>query len=699
MVRRKKTHQQLIVVILFVVQLIFGIYFLSEITLNKSHLSSLPAFDFADYPQKNNYFFTLYIIFGSLTFVHIIVKSIKNNLNLPTLTSRILIFTSLNLTIGAVFSYISHYWLNGIADSLFLQTNFVFLFLIKNLSVLSWKKLTSVLRNYILHFKRSIRSLRTYIYPLTTILIFGLPAITFQFWDYIGQEGRFAMQNAFLFSRFPLHGFSLLGETLKYHWGFDGFVSAFSALLHIPLDFANSLISLLLIILLMQILDSTLYLFKPFQQDLLRASTVIASLLGGGIIFYSGFGDYSFRYSHIWKSIDWRGIYILPPTASYLYQKAFLIGLPIVFLFLLILNLNISSKNFSWKKRENLTLLLVQSVLLCALSLCSVPLFLTCLIALAFTIIYRLFLSFKISNIKDFALQIIPASISGLYFLGFAGFSGLLTKNAFKKASPFQVTIFGHLHQPLRFMLWLVASLGVGLAMGFIPTRFSGTRVYKFTWWGGALLYTFINFSGSLDMIKFMVLPRIIGNILLLLVLFSLLLRRAKENLIKSKAVIVITCLVISLPGALFLWPLDNAAWRQIRSSQFNPKAVWSGFSRQSVGPSRVVSFAKRMGGANGFICTPELINYCGVYGGLTQLNPDVLVKQEGIDLTRQTLQLKLLESPANASDYLKLGFRYLIIGVSSSNAWKQRLLQWKKTGHATVIYSSGKYDLLRLEN
>jgi hypothetical protein len=112
----------------------------------------------------------------------------------------------------------------------------------------------------------------------------------FQFWDYNGQEGRFAMQNAFIFSDFPLRSFSLLGEKLSYHWGFDGLVAGFATLINFPLDVFNFHFTVILFILACLQIDSLVQRLIPNNK--VKSSLVtIVILFGGGFRFTWGWNQ------------------------------------------------------------------------------------------------------------------------------------------------------------------------------------------------------------------------------------------------------------------------------------------------------------------------------------------------------------------------------------------------------------------------
>ena len=130
----------------------------------------------------------------------------------------------------------------------------------------------------------------------------------------------------------------------------------------------------------------------------------------------------------------------------------------------------------------------------------------------------------------------------------------------------------------------------------------------------------------------------------------------------------------------------------------FGKHFLFDGENRVLSGPTKVVTFAKRMNTNSGFICAPDLINYCGTYGGLVQLNPDVLVKQQATEIRRQAKQQNLLDNPGAVIDYYNLGFRFLIVGPQSGR-WLDNAKLWIKNDQARVIYQADSFQLIELRD
>jgi hypothetical protein len=106
--------------------------------------------------------------------------------------------------------------------------------------------------------------------------------------------------------------------------------------------------------------------------------------------------------------------------------------------------------------------------------------------------------------------------------------------------------------------------------------------------------------------------------------------------------------------------------------------------------PIQLVNLAKRLDGDNGFVCSPELVNYCGTYGGLRQFKQDVISKQlYGDDLTRT------LDAPMTSTFYIESGFLYLIVSESEPTWWSFSDLTMKSNRGSLISEISG-FRLIR---
>lgn len=676
---------------IFIILLFFELQILliklNSLSLENVKQTPLPKYDFADPAIPGFRLTTIFLmvtsILGWIYFTAKFLQTLERRI-----TSAIILFLAATLSITAIIASFNHYWITGFVIALILQS-------LATQSLMARELILRVVYSRKSFLKKAYKfstdqitnlSIGKTLGPISFVAITYLtvfyPTRKFQLWDYVGQEGRFAMQNAFIFSEFPLRSLSLPGESLTYHWGFDGLTAGLSTTLNIPLDVSNFMFTVALFFLLYVAIDQVCSVYFP-KNHFARISISTMVIFGGGLPFYYGTESFADSYSYLFPMIDWKGIYILPPSISYFYQKSFAISLPLMFLFIRIL-IELTNKG---SKRKYLGAFGLCVVLLTGLAISSGTLFITG------TLTFIICLTIDAFQNRSFR-STLPMSFGacfllGLFFAYFAGFSNLLLKEANKSSQGnFSIGLYGTHESASTFLVWLfVSSVPLALFTFRRFVAFSTNKQLLILPFLGLLIYFFVEFRGSVDMIKFMVLPRMILVLLVGIVLLQFILN--VKIIFWRVFWVFASAILVATPGLIFLKPL--------LSDSFRVEHQFDGYTRTPEGPSAVVSYSKRLGGANNFICSPELVNYCGVYGGLTQLNPDILVKVQALSPEQQALQYELLIKPGNPEEYRRLGFYYLIVGPESGE-WKRKAIEWASLGEAREVYQNAGYSLLSLE-
>lgn len=667
--------------ILLLVEIILIIEKVQMVTLANAKSSPLPTFDFAEYTLSNFRLLGMFLSVTSISFWYLLFRS-NRIASVRTCSAAVTVFLAFTLGSTSIIASVTHYWIQGFVISLFIQSIAFQVFAIRNfvtierVQVLFSRKIKV---SFLLKQKIKLIPNIVFFLVLTYATVY-YPTMHFQFWDYVGQEGRFAMQNAFVFSQFPLSSFSLPGEKLSYHWGFDGLVAGFATFFSLPLDYFNFLFTVMLFILMCFQVDSLVQRLIPENKVKSSIITTIV-LFGGGLPFYYGTKSISSEYAGWISFIDWNGIYILPPTISYFFQKSFAISIPIIFLYLGLM-LDVTKLVSSKKKFLYVSIFLT---IFCGLAISSATLFATAMLS-SFFYFSIAFLKLDSSRIKYFLAIFFIYLIPVIYFVKFAGFSDLIFNRELEQSSSsFGIGILGTHASILNFIIWLIVSIGLFFTIylyGMKKLR-DITPIHQMIGLG-FLLYFFLEFQGSVDMIKFMVLPRMLILVVLGLIVTKLLNRYTQIRPVSLVAAVL--ALVVSLPGLFFLKPL--------LAESFRAPHAFDGYTRAPFGPTKVVTFAKRMVGVNNFICSPELVNYCGVYGGLSQLNPDVLVKVQNKFPNRQENQFLLLTNPGTLAEYINLGFNFLIVGPDSGN-WVKAAALYVADQKARVVFEADGYSLI----
>jgi len=597
--------------------------------------------------------------------------------------------TSLLVAGGSLVATFSNYWPNGMAIALATSTSLVIAFL----AIAALKTITAqspplpAFSSQIADSHRAHSLLATG-FCVAGLYFFALPIRGYFFWDYVGQEGRFAMQQALNFGSYPPGSFSYPDLPLTYHFGFDGLVAGVASLGDLALDRANVYIGLVL--LLLTFFSIRLFVRSELNDARLRSIpadsillVTMAALFSGGLPFYSGTSDLNNIFSKIFTNVDLRGLWILPPFASYFFQRAFSLGIPIFFCALVV---HIRVENAPKEQRVRYQILL--SILLAGLSISNTTLAVTLIVYFSFKTVLAFFRLVTVGPINGSSIQDLitrsPLQITILLgcLLLFNGFFDLRTTESAPGAgglSGFKLGVCGHTESCSSFVVWLILSFGA-TSFGFIAlTKFRNSLILVVS---GLLVAFFLDFKGSPDEVKFAVAPRML--VAMSLTAFVTIGSQRWSSLFRIP-LIVITLSAISASSVVFLAPLvrDSPVARPLPIARYQ--------SVENVSPPQVVAvdIAKRLPGRSGFVCSPSLVNYCGTYGGLLQFQQDVITRTLfGTDIQRK------LDNPLSPDDFKKLGFDYLLVSESDPVWWTYSIRLLSK-GQGKNLYVDGGVRLL----
>lgn len=688
---RKKIRGKLILITLIIlaIESFIQLELLEKVNLDSAKASSVSTFDFRENLFPEQKWITVFNIALSLMGIHFFLRSInvRSTFLLVPLTSTLLISNILFL--GSLFSFFTVYWPQGVAYSLFFtsiisQVYIVFLFSAEDL--VKRFRIRLALDTIISHF--SSRRLRRQIYFLVYSFVIVYPvaivARNYFIWDYVGQEGRFAMQQAFLFSPFPLESFSFPGELLAYHFGFDGIVATASSLLNLPLDLANILISYFLLFVLFSSLIALCKVVFPQLSSAKQALVATTGLYSGGLPFYWGSTDLADLYLDVAPNFDLKGLWILPPTTSFFFQRSFGIGLPI-FICLILLHFN---KGFANKSS---VLFCAKALLICGLAVSNTTLAVTTVSILLLVLFMQSVNSFQTKSFrlnKELLESFWLLLIQIFSLLLFNGFFRFLSGNE-NAADKFGIGVCGHLESCFDYLNWFVLSFSISIFGIFFSKAFRIIWIVSLT---GILVNFFLDFSGSPDGVKFAVAPRLFLSIGLM----AQILQFNFQAQVARVVAISIVGLTSMASAITFLMPL---------AIQSGSKDIFSftsldSQSRRTEGPIRTVGIAKRIltsrvvtedgKDRDGFVCSPSMINYCGTYGGLQQYKVDLL----SIQIKSEQIQ-RVIDSPVSISKYQKQGFNYLVVS-KLDESWWEYAVNAVKTNRATELYREEGFVILQ---
>ena len=94
--------------------------------------------------------------------------------------------------------------------------------------------------------------------------------------------------------------------------------------------------------------------------------------------------------------------------------------------------------------------------------------------------------------------------------------------------------------------------------------------------------------------------------------------------------------------------------------------------------------------------CAPELVNYCGTYGGFPELAPNVITTVEGLYVNHLKEQ-GVLEAtlPADVHVLGRYNVTMIIVGPESTS-WNPRVATWLKDKELSLIGDVQGYDLYK---
>jgi hypothetical protein len=513
----------------------------------------------------------------------------------------------------------------------------------------------------------------------------AIPIRNYFFWDYVGQEGRFAMQSALLFSQFPIGSFTYADEPLRYHIGFDGSVAGVSALAGIALDRSNILLGLTLMTLcfacLRVLIDIAMCESNPHVTHPKNLMTVVA-LFSGGVPFYFGVEDLNRYYTSIFPNTDFRGLWILPPFTSYFFQRAFAIGIPLFLSALILAHLT------GTRRGRRMTHFITLGVLTASLAIANTTLAVTLIVFGSMRLIVEMtrLIRCRITNTSPTMTSLLGSTV-----IVAVGLSSMLLLNGFLSGTSsrvegrsalngFGLGVCGHTDSCAAWLRWLILSFGFALFGVFWIRRYLTPML---TVLAGVLIGFFLEFKGSPDEVKFAVVPRMLLGVALVLGVSA---RFHQSHLVIRSTILVSLAVLLTSAGITFLSPLVTDAPLKGISKLANLESAESVASP----PIQLVNLAKRLDGDNGFVCSPELVNYCGTYGGLRQFKQDVISKQlYGDDLTRT------LDAPMTSTFYIESGFLYLIVSESEPTWWSFSDLTMKSNRGSLISEISG-FRLIR---
>ena len=503
-------------------------------------------------------------------------------------------------------------------------------------------------------------------------------------WDRVGEEGSFAMQNAILFHAFPPPDFSVPTKPLIYHYGYDAAVSAFALISRFPLDAASNAVSLLALIWLM-VLARQLASFLG-AGVVGQAASAVAAPLFGGVPFYVGVAT-TLRW---WNWVpgcepgSCEGVVrINPPNGSYLFQREWPLGLPLLIAIAILIVA--ASRRPPTTRLAALQLAAIGGVLLGALSITNITAFGLSGLALAAAAGCVLLIGRAAASSRLLAAGYLGAgAVAVPIALALGGFTRILFV---AHPSGFAFRLFGLSGNAGDFLSMLVLSCGVTVLLApFVFRRSWPHSAFPAAITAIGLGIPLIGYyTGSPDVFKFWVPPLTIVGLFA-----AITLDRAVED--RGRAAVPLAAAVVAgcVASLVFLSTLDRESYENLHQP--------AGFTSPASAPMLISELAKRvLPTGKSIACSPELVNYCGTYGGFPELAPNVVTMVEGLYVKRLAEQGVLEASPpANVHVLERYGVAMIIVGPESTT-WNRRVASWLMEKELSLIGSYEGYDLYQI--
>jgi hypothetical protein len=515
--------------------------------------------------------------------------------------------------------------------------------------------------------------------------VFFGPTVQFpDVWDRVGEEGSFAMQNAILFRAFPPPDFSVPGKPLIYHYGYDAAVSAFALISRLPLDAASNAVSLLALVWLM-VLARQLASFLG-AGAIGQAVSPAAVALFGGLPFYVGIQTTL----SWWKWLpgcaiaDCQGLVrVNPPTGSYLYQREWPLGLPL--LIAIVVLVVASSRRAPTTRSGAAKLAAVGGVLLGALSITNISSFGLSGLALGATIGCVLLIGRAAPPSRLLAGAYLTAGTLAVpVALALGGFTRILFESP---ANGFAFSLFGMTGNAGYFLSTLILSCGVTVVLApFVFRRSWPHSAFPAAITAIGLGIPLIGYyTASVDVFKFWVPPVAIVGLFAGITLDRAV-RDRPRLAIPLAAAVAVGC----ISSLFFFSTLDRDSYKDLQRP--------AGFTTPASPPMLISELAKRVLPAGQSIaCSPELVNYCGTYGGFPELAPNVITTVEGLYVERLKQQEALeTKPPANVHVLERYNVTMIIVGPEST-VWNPRVAVWRKEKQVRLIGEYQGYDLYQI--
>ncbi len=503
-------------------------------------------------------------------------------------------------------------------------------------------------------------------------------------WDRVGEEGSFAMQNAILFRAFPPPDFSVPGKPLIYHYGYDAAVSAFALITRFPLDAASNAVSLLALIWLM-VLARQLASFLG-AGAVGQTVSAIAVALFGGLPFYVGIQATLgwWKWLPGCKLANCEGfVRVNPPTGSYLFQREWPLGLPL--LIAIVVLFVAASRQPPMTRLAAARLAAVGGVLLGALSIVNIATFGLSGLALGAAVGCVLFIGRASPSSRLLAGAYLAAgAVAVPIALALGGFTRILF------ASPvngFAFGLFGMTGNASYFVSTLILSCGVTVLLApFVFGRSWPHSAFPAAITAIGLGIPLIGYyTASVDVFKFWVPPVAIVGLFAGITLDRAIRDRRRAAIPLAGAV------VIGCAASLFFFStLDRDSYKNLQRP--------AGFTTPASPPMLISELAKRvLPNGQSIACSPELVNYCGTYGGFPELAPNVVTTVEGLYVNRLKEQGILeVTLPANVHVLGRYGVTMIIAGPESTS-WNPRLATWLREKELSIVGTYQGYDLFQI--
>jgi hypothetical protein len=262
----------------------------------------------------------------------------------------------------------------------------------------------------------------------------------------------------------------------------------------------------------------------------------------------------------------------------------------------------------------------------------------------------------------------------------------LLFQASNAQGSHFALRFLGEYVQPLRFVAWIGFSCGVVLMLApWVFRALWPASLFPVILTATGLLIPFAGYyTGSTDIAKFFVIPVVVVGFF-----SAVMVDRQFRSRSPLRWATALAITVGCSASIVFIYPLIRDG-----SSLHWP----TGFTRPASGPVLASEVAKRLLPAGRSIaCAPELVGYCGTYGGFPQLNPDVITVVQGMYSTQIRQQYAwMAKLPASWTPLMRAGVRFLMVGPDSV-AWRPRVSAWRKRGGIKLVHDYDGYQLWKL--